>query len=361
MQKLKILSAVEQVAKYLREGVAAGAWRGEMPGGVALAAQLAVNHKTVEAALSLLERDGVLVGQGARRPRRINPLAGNLTTPSLRIGILLGETEDERFDFMVEIRHRLIESGHEPFVARRTLAELGMNPDKVAALVKRTPADAWLVVGGSRRVIEWFAAGSTPFFGLFGLVRRLNYAGAGPDKASAYADVVRTLVGLGHRRIALLAREQRHLPIPGYPERHFLQALREAGIETNDYHFPLWEDNIEGFHRCLEVMFRVSPPTALLVQEPMLFAAVQQFLATRGIRVPRDVSLVCDDPDTTFAWQVPSVAHIRWDSGPWVRRAVRWSNDVALGKDDRRKLLTKAEFVPGGTVGPASARRLICS
>ncbi|HSP43490.1 MAG TPA: substrate-binding domain-containing protein [Luteolibacter sp.] len=357
MQKLKVLSAAEQVAKHLREGVAAGAWRGEMPGGVALAEELGVNHKTVEAALSLLEREGVLVGQGARRARRINPSAGNLTTPSLRIGILLSERDDERFDFMVEIRHRLIESGHVPFVARRTLAELGMNPGKVAALVGRTPADAWLVVAGSRRVMEWFAAGTIPFFGLFGLVRRLNYAGAGPDKAPAYAEVVRTFAGLGHRRIVLLAREQRHLPIPGYPERHFLQALGEAGIESNEYHFPLWEDNIEGFHRCLEVIFRVSPPTALLVQEPMLFAAVQQFLAARGIRVTHDVSLVCDDPDPTFAWQVPTVAHIRWDSRPWVRRVVRWADNIARGKIDRRRILSPAEFVPGGTIGPV-ARRL---
>ena len=356
MRKLKILSAVEQVAEHLTKGIAAGVWRGEIPGGVALAGELGVNHKTVEGALSLLEREGVLVGQGARRPRRINPSAGGLTTPSLRIGILLGEPEDARFDFMVEIRHRLIESGHVPFVAQRTLAELGMNTGKVAALVRRTPADAWLVVAGSRRVMEWFAGGSLPFFGLFGLVRRLNYAGAGPDKAPAYADVVRTLAGLGHRRIVLLAREQRHLPIPGYPERHFLQTLREVGIDTNDYHFPLWIDNLEGFHRCLEVMFRVSPPTALLVQQPVLFAAVQQFLAARGIRVPRDVSLVCDDPDPTFAWQVPSVAHIRWDSGPWVRRVVRWADNIARGKIDQRRALSSAEFVPGGTIGRVAAQ-----
>jgi hypothetical protein len=62
---------------------------------------------------------------------------------------------------------------------------------------------------------------------------------------------------------------------------------------------------------------------------------------------------VCTDYDPSFAWRIPTVAHIHWDSGPLVRRVVRWADSVALGKDDRRQLLSKAEFVPGGTIGPA--------
>ena len=34
------------------------------------------------------------------------------------------------------------------------------------------------------------------------------------------------------------------------------------------------------------------------------------------------------------------------------RRIVRWADNVARGKDDRRQTLTKAEFVEGGTIGP---------
>jgi hypothetical protein len=40
-----------------------------------------------------------------------------------------------------------------------------------------------------------------------------------------------------------------------------------------------------------------------------------------------------------------------------VNRIVRWANNVARSKDDRRKTLTKAEFVDGGTVGVAPAAR----
>jgi DNA-binding LacI/PurR family transcriptional regulator len=103
----------------------------------------------------------------------------------------------------------------------------------------------------------------------------------------------------------------------------------------------------------LEGLFRVNPPTALLVQETTLFGAVQQFLGERGIRVPHDISLVCDDPDPSFEWRVPTVAHIRWDSVPWIRRVTQWADHIARGKDDRRNILSHSGFVNGGTVGPA--------
>ncbi len=40
-----------------------------------------------------------------------------------------------------------------------------------------------------------------------------------------------------------------------------------------------------------------------------------------------------------------------WDSGPVLRRVVRWVANMGRGKEDRRQTLTKAEFVEGGTIG----------
>ncbi len=352
MMKLRIYSAAEQVATHLRALLQAGAWREEMPGVVSLASELGVNHKTVEAALKLLTCEGILVSQGARKSRKIPFMDKVVDRPSLRIGILVHDAIELQTDYLVEIRHQLIESGHTPFVAHKSLIDLGMDVEKVAHFVAENPANAWLIVSAPREVVEWFSLQPVPFFGLFAQIRRLQYASAGPDKTPAYMEVVRKLVNYGHQRIVLLARSLHRYPIPGHSERHFLRALSAAGIEVSDYHFPFWEDTKDAFHHCLEGLFQATPPTALLVEEPILFAAVQQFLAERGIRVPGDVSLVCADPDPTFAWRIPTVAHIRWDSAPCVRRVVHWANHLASGKEDRRRLLTAAEFVDGGTIGP---------
>jgi DNA-binding LacI/PurR family transcriptional regulator len=69
--------------------------------------------------------------------------------------------------------------------------------------------------------------------------------------------------------------------------------------------------------------------------------------------VPEDVSLVCSDSDPTFAWCEPSIAHITWDSRPVVRRIVRWVANVSRGREDVRQNFGPAEFIPGGTIGPA--------
>ena len=95
-----------------------------------------------------------------------------------------------------------------------------------------------------------------------------------------------------------------------------------------------------------------KPPTALFLDEAFQFNACYHYLSQRGFMVPQDVSLVCTDDDPSFDWCDPSVAHIRWDPNTVVRRIVRWTNNIARGKDDRRQTLTKAEFVEGGTVGP---------
>lgn len=151
----------------------------------------------------------------------------------------------------------------------------------------------------------------------------------------------------------LLTRTPRRIPEPGLVERAFLAALAAHGIPSGSYNLPDWEENALSFHARLDALFRVTPPTALILDEVPFFMAAMHFCASRGIRVTDDVSLVCTDPDPTFDWFVPSVAHIRWEATPLVRRALRWADNISRGKDDRRQTETRAEFIAGGTLGRA--------
>jgi DNA-binding LacI/PurR family transcriptional regulator len=162
------------------------------------------------------------------------------------------------------------------------------------------------------------------------------------------------LIELGHRRISLVCRRQRRLPHPGAPERAFLDELVAHGIPTGTFNLPGWEESEKGFVTLLDSLFGATPPTALILDETFLYNAAFHYLAKRGLRVPQDVSLICTDDNPDFAWCEPSVAHIRWDYRPVVRRVVRWAANVSHGKDDQRQTLTKAEFVAGGTIGPVA-------
>jgi DNA-binding LacI/PurR family transcriptional regulator len=352
MSSWRVLSASEQVAAQLRAELATGRWRGTIPGVYQLATELAVSRSTVETALRDLEASGVLMNLGPGKRRSIEP-SGCLDAPTLRIAILRFETADPGLDYMIEIQHLLTKAGHTIFYPAKTLQDLGMDVKRVARFVKKTEADAWVVVAGSREVLEWFAAQPAPAFALFGRRQSVDIASIGPDTTPTIATVTRRLVELGHQRIVMLSRRHRQLPKPAQFERTFLAELKAHGLAVGPYNLPDWEGTREGLHRLLESLFQLTPLTALIVHEVPQFTAVLRYIAGRGIQTPKDISLVCTDPGRSFSWCEPPVSHIAWDLNKIARRVARWAANVHSSKEDRRRTDIEAQFVEHGTIGPA--------
>jgi hypothetical protein len=342
----------EQVATHLRREVLRGVWSGEMPGVNRLAPKLGIDDKTVEVALRQLEKEGLLVGQGRGRRRKI-VLPENHAPVALRVAMMNLDSPARGSDYMIELDHQLGMAGHVPFFAEKTLQDLRMDPGRVALFVKKTGADAWIVGSASHGVLQWFVEYEKPAFALFGRRSKLPIAAVGPDHVKVGRLLIRRLVALGHHRIVIVTRKIRRLPEPGQSERAQLEEMEAHGLPTSSYNLPDWEETPEGFHRMLDELFRFTPPTALIIDEPFLFHSAKNHLARRGILAPDRTSLICTDPDPTFAWCRPSIAHLDWDHRPVVRRIVRWIDNVANGKEDRRQTLTKAKLVEGGTMGPA--------
>ena len=351
MPLLRTLSVSAQAAAHIRAEVERGRWNGSIPGVYRLAIELGVNRKTVEAALRQLEHEGLLIGQGKGRKRLIVRQGGKPTRP-MKIAVLLYEPVDRQLEYIVELQHALADDGHSVIVASKSLTELKMDVKRVSQLVKQTAADAWIILAGSREVLQWFCEQPKPAFALFGRWEGLPIAAAGPDKVPAFVEATNRLVGLGHRRVVLIARRVRRLPELGRSERSFLDTLIANGLKGSDFNLPDWEETPEGVQELLSSLFRVTPPTAMIVEEAPFFAAVLQFLAGRGVRVPQQVSVICTDADPTFTWCTPSISHIRWDSAPLVRRIVRWAARVGKGRKDVKQTGVPAEFIVGGTIGP---------
>ncbi len=322
-----------------------------MPGILSLEIEIGVNRNTIHAALRLLENEGLLESGGTGRPRRI-VLPKNFKPPSQRVVILLYEDADRTTHYMVELRHAIQEAGHVAEFARKTLRDLGMNVQRVANFVSKTSADAWVIKSSSRDILEWFSGQPTPAFAFFGRRRYVPLASTGPDKTEACAAAVRRLFELGHRRIVMLVREERKKPTPATLEQSFLDELKNLGIASGSYNLPDWQDNVAGFHHCLDSLFKHTPPSALFIDELPLFFSAQHHLAQIGIVAPQQVSMICLDSDPGFEWFQPSISHIHWDPSPMVRRVVDWTDNVARGREDRNKRQFKAVFVEGGTIGP---------
>jgi len=357
MKVVRIRTASEQLADSLKEEIKRGAFGDLMPGVHYLVRELQVGYDTARTALALLEKEGVLKSRGNGRRRQIIPPAEGGAARKLRITILLYEKGDQGDIDNAVLLSRLQEAGFQVDFAAKSLKNLGMDVGPVKRFVEKNPADAWVISSGSREIIEWFSQQPVPAIAMYGRSGGLPIAAAFPVMIPAMLEAVRRLIALGHVRIVMITREERRKPMPSRPEQLFLDELEAAGIATSGYNLPDWEENRDGLIDRIEELFRYSPPTAVFFQESSLFLAARSYLADSGIVAPRDVSLILIGQDPSFAWHKPEVSHLRFDFNGVVRRVVRWANNVAKGKDDRRRTGTKAVFVEGGTVGPVAVRR----
>ncbi|MDG0994511.1 MAG: substrate-binding domain-containing protein [Akkermansiaceae bacterium] len=353
MDSINVLSAAEQVAEHLRNELLRGVLSGTMPGAHPLAEELGVNHKTVKAALQLLEKEGLLVGLGAGRRRKIVLPEGH-APPALRVAVFFYRKGDEAHDLFTRFQIKLKAAGHTVVHAPKNLTDLGGNLRRLARMIKDTAADAWVVTGGSKEVLQCFVQRQIPVFALYGDKSQLRIAGIGLKMLPAIVVATRRLIALGHRRIVML-ESSLTLSSPGPDGAAFLDELAAHGIETGNYNMPGWEGGFDGFYLCLESLFARTPPTAIFLFSVAEYFATLQFLAHRGLRVPGDVSLVCIDMAPYFHRYQPTISHVRWNDQLMVNRIARWANNISHGKDDRRQSFSKAEFVEGGTVGVAKS------
>lgn len=205
-------------------------------------------------------------------------------------------------------------------------------------------------------MLEWFAEQSRPVFSVWGRHHGLKIASAEPGMSPAYAELTRELVSLGHRRVVLLARHGQRLPTPGVNEQAFLDQLANHRIPVSNYQLPDWEEMGDGYQEMLQHLFRLTPPTAIIVDDPALFAVTLQFLSLKGMSAPKDVSLVCTEYEKSLDWCRPAVSHIRWDREALIGRVLKWAKRINEGKRDVRAFSSDAGFVRGGTIGPVKGR-----
>ena len=146
---------------HLRGEIEEERMSGTMPGVLKLEAETGANRKTVEAALRILEHEGLLLPQGAGKRRLITLGKEKGSNQGLRVGFLLFEREDSGLDYILSLEHQLSDAGHTVIRAKSFLTGLDMDPEKVARLVGEERADAWAVMSASREGLEWFIGEGT--------------------------------------------------------------------------------------------------------------------------------------------------------------------------------------------------------
>jgi DNA-binding LacI/PurR family transcriptional regulator len=357
MKPLRRLTVVEQTAAHIREALRERRWGAELPGVLRLAKELVVSKDSVRDALRLLEGEGVLAAGGTGRSRKPAAPATSIPEPRpLRVAILsyrpLRNENSNSQRLLLHLQQGVEAAGHVCDFAPKTQECLRHDLKRIIRMVETAKADAWVVDAGSGELLEWFARQDFPAIGLGGRRSEAPLARVAVDLSSAFQAAARRLTALGHRRIVLICPQEWRQPQPGHLVQVFLDELQAKSPAAIDYHVPAWEQTADGFHTLLESLFRVTPPTALIVIEPMQAVAVLSFLAQRGLRVPRDVSLITRARDASLEWCRPALAHFHEAEDFLVRHIVLWVAAVARGKVSGKRTVCAVGFEEGESIAP---------
>ena len=356
MERLRRSYLVEQAASHLRERLREIPKGMKLPGVIRLATQLGVSKTTVRAAFRILESEGLV----SMSDDGLSRLVSGHTRAEQRqftVGILLYDAltnENTRSQQLIlEIQDQLEKAGFSCFLSSISQSGLRHDVGRISRYIRKTQADAWVVGAGSFELLGWFVEQGIPCMAVAGRRRTYPMAAVGPDILTPFLNSISTLINLGHRRIVFLTSKPLRLPEPGLIVKAFIKEMEAHGIPVSEYNLPDWEENRDGMKTLLNSLFQVTPPTAIFIENVQLVPTVLLFLGSRKMMVPAQISLVVSDDDPSFEWCDPIISHIRWDIAPVGRRIVRWATSISRGRKDLKQNLYPAEFVMGGTIGPA--------
>ena len=362
MSALRRLSIIDQTAEHLRQGLRDGRWHDNLPGLRPLAVELGVSRPTLRAAIKRLDGEGLLMREGPREPRAISKGVGRIpeVRPSLRIAVLSPLGLHNEGAHKQHLLHTLIGSlqgaGHTCILVALPSGSDPHKTGRLAHLVKNTRADAWIVNDGTHELLSWFAKQKLPVLALGGRARTLPLANIGYYSEEALRRSLRKLISHGHRRIVYICPSTFLHPEPSGHIIAFREELTGAGIAVGAYNTPEWEESPHGLVRLLESLFKVTPPTALILWHNLHASGVLSFLEARGLHAPADVSLITMERDPSIVWRYPDMDMACFDKrrdDDVLSRVIRWIDSVAAGRPDTESRLFQSEFHEGNTTGPA--------
>jgi LacI family transcriptional regulator len=331
--------------------IEAGTWVGWLPGERTLTETLRVSRKTIRKAIDQLKRDGRLSTEPGQGHRIMVP--GRSRRPgAISVGLLTHDPLENLRPYTAlwvdELRALLFESGMSLalFFGQRFF---GARADtEIARLVRQNPQCCWVLAHTDERIQQWFHAHQVPC-----ILAGSGHRGLGlPSVDLDYFAVCRHAVGVmtrhGHRRIALLLRDsQRAGDIDS--EAGFRDGMARAGRIEIDSIVARHADTVEAALRALARLFdRPAPPTALLVAHPSVYLTAVSFLAARGLRVPRDVSLISRDNESFLSHLTPSPARYSCSPRIYAKRLLPQVVKLARGGGvPNHPQRIEPQFIPG--------------
>lgn len=306
-----------------------------------------LKHVAQEAGVSLATASRVLGGKGpvsedarvrvqeaARRlGYRVNHVARSLrTTRTATIGLLVS---DVRNPFFTELVHAVEQAAWKAGLATMigNADETSAQQDHYLDTLLRHQVDGLVVVPqGDDDTQLRTAVASVPTIFVDRVVAGLDVPAVTSDNAGGVAAMVEHLVGLGHRRIGVIAGPQ-----SASTGRERLAAVRAA---VRRHGLP-WSQDLEavgnfqaasGTTVAAQLLDLAERPDVLFAADNLMAFGALHELRRRGLRIGEDIGLAAFDDESWFPLNLPPVTAVAQDVARMGEEAVRLVCEVMAGR-----------------------------
>jgi DNA-binding LacI/PurR family transcriptional regulator len=336
-----------------------------------IARKARVSHSTVSRALA----DSPLVNAETKRRiqelardagYQVNQVARNLKVQSTRtVGLIVPEVSNPFYPVLVQgVADRAREAG---FSLQLQLSGADQEGEAAClASLREQRVDGIVLVTAeqglvARDAVNALAAARLPIV-LLGWVPDAEHVDlvTGDDAAGGYA-LARHLIGLGHRRIAILGKR----PHRGAYDRlfGFQKALGEAGIALPGDRFVPAKTDDEVRRGVRHLLGLLEPPTAVFAYQDSLAALAYKHLGDACVRVPQDVTVVGFDNLDLATYICPRLTTVGGHIEPLATAAVNLLveriREPAGDAEPRRVIVTPRLVVRDSCAAPRATAGIV--
>jgi LacI family transcriptional regulator len=167
------------------------------------------------------------------------------------------------------------------------------------------------------------------------------------DERPVCRKLVRHLLGLGHRRIGLVAPRAEHYVAQGRLQG-YLDALKEVGIEPDPALIVpgsfLFHSGVVAADTLLNLAL---PPTAIFASNDGMALGVMSSAQRRGLRIPQDLAVAGFDDTSAGRMHWPPLTTVRQPFEAMARHAV----SLLIGKTVKQPEMVHDLLIRGSTTG----------
>ncbi|PTY02338.1 hypothetical protein DB346_09515 [Verrucomicrobia bacterium LW23] len=335
------VSLVHQTVVALQDAIARQTWREWLPAERELTAAMCISRNTLRAALRSLAAAGIIqiIPRSGCRILLQAPVPGRIPQvpprKALTIGLLCpiapGDLRPVAFRWISHLRNILQEKGiHLELHHGAQYCHTG-SVSALERLVQSREHTCWILALSNRTTQKWFCDNHLPCIIAGSAHKGITLPSVDVDHRAVCRHAVGVLLAHGHRRMAWLG------PTPVYggdleSDAGIAEGVENSGHTDATVQTCRYQPTPAGVATTVRRLMR-SPnrPTALLIAHSHFYLTVATELARMGLRVAKDVSLICRDSDPFLTFVVPAPARYEIDAMQYARTLFKMLNEHDFG------------------------------